>query len=211
MSGYFGSFDLLPVFLGYNGVRAAAVYMPHPNTAYDDLRRRVRARSGCELVPVEGAIRRFPEVLESGGTVAIIADHHDERRGLPATFLGLPTRVSRSVGLLAWRYDADVVVAGNRRVGDEFAFAIEVEDVIKHEAWRGQGDADRVIRYITDRYLGALEALVRREPAHTVGIRTLGRAARPATNGAVLDQPNATGAARSHDGPYVGELDRRAP
>ena len=165
VSAYFGSFDLLPVFLGYSGVRAAAVYMPHPNTGYDDLRRCVRARSGCELVPVEGAIRRFPEILESGGTVAIIADHHDERRGLPATFLGLPTRVSRSVGLLAWRYDADVVVAGNRRVGDEFAFAIDVVDVIKHEAWRGQGDADRVIRYITDRYLGALEALVRREPA----------------------------------------------
>jgi lauroyl/myristoyl acyltransferase len=165
VSAYYGSFDLLPVFLGYNGVRAAAVYLAHGNAAYDELRRRVRARSGCEMVPVERALQRLPQVLESGGTVAIVADHHDERRGLPATFLGLPTRVSRSVGLLAWRYDADVVVAGIRRVREKFAFAIEVMDVIKHDAWRGTADADRVIQYVTERYLRALEALVRHDPA----------------------------------------------
>lgn len=165
VSAYYGSYDLLPVFLGYNGVRAAAVYMPHGNAAFDDLRRRVRARSGCEMVPVDRALQRLPQVLEAGGNVAIVADHHDERRGLPATFLGLPTRVSRSVGLLAWRYNADVVVAGNRRVGERFAFAIEVMDVIKHAAWRGEADVDRVIEYISDRYLRAIEALVRRDPA----------------------------------------------
>jgi lauroyl/myristoyl acyltransferase len=181
VSAYFGSYDLLPVFLGYNGVRAAAVYLPHGNPAYDELRRRVRARSGCELMPVEEALQRLPQVLEAGGTVAIVADHHDERRGLPATLLGLPTRVSRSVGLLAWRYDADVVVAGIRRIGERFAFRIEVMDVIKHDAWRPAADvnragapatdrshaadADSVIQYVTDRYLRATEALVHLDPA----------------------------------------------
>ncbi len=28
LTGYYGSFDLLPTFLAYNGIRATAVYLP---------------------------------------------------------------------------------------------------------------------------------------------------------------------------------------
>jgi lauroyl/myristoyl acyltransferase len=161
VSAYYGPFDLLSIFLGYNGVRAAAVYLPHANAAFDAHRRRVRARSGCELVTVDQAPARFSQILAAGGTVALIADHHASRRGLPATFLGLPTRISPSVGLLAWRYEADVIVAGIRRMNLQFQFAIEVSDVIKHAEWAGESDP---VAYITARYLRALEALVRRDP-----------------------------------------------
>lgn len=160
VSAYYGPFDLLPVFLGYNGVQAAVVYLPHANAAYDAHRRRVRQRSGCELVPVSQALKRLPRILESGGTVALVADHPAGQRGLPATFLGLPTRVPRTVGLLAERYDADVVVAGIRRVGP-FRFEIEVADVLDHTEWTGRGDA---IAFITERYLRGLEQLILRDP-----------------------------------------------
>ncbi|HEY3241839.1 MAG TPA: lysophospholipid acyltransferase family protein [Phycisphaerae bacterium] len=161
VSAYYGPFDLLPIFLGYNGVRAAVVYLPHANAAFDAHRRRVRARGGCELVSVDQAPARFPQILAAGGTVALVADHHEARRGSPVTFLGLPTQISPSVGLLAWRYDADVVVAGIRRVNSAFHFAIEVSDVIKHGEWADQSDP---VAYITARYLRALELLVRRDP-----------------------------------------------
>ena len=161
VSAYYGPFDLLPVFLGYNGVRAAVVYRPHANAAFDAHRRRVRQRSGCELVPVSQALDRIPRVLESGGTVALVADHPAGQRGLPATFLGLPTRVPRTVGLLAARYDADFVVAGIRRLGP-FRFEIEVVDVADHTEWAGRADA---ITYITERYLRGLERLILRDPA----------------------------------------------
>jgi Kdo2-lipid IVA lauroyltransferase/acyltransferase len=162
LSAYYGSFDLLPVFLGFNGVRAAAVYLTHENRAFDALRRRVRARSGTVLVPVEAALHRLPQVLSEGGTIALIADHHAQKRGIPITFLGLPTSALRSVGLLAWRYDAEVVVAGIRRLRRRFEFAIEVMDVIKPSAWR---DAADPVVYITERYTRALEQLVLRDPA----------------------------------------------
>lgn len=161
VSAYYGPFDLLPVFLGYNGLHAAVVYLPHANAAYDAHRRRIRQRSGCELVPVSEVLDRLPRLLEAGGTVALVADHPAGRRGLPATFLGLPTRVPRTVGLLAWRYDADVVVAGIRRIGP-FRFEIDVVDVLDHAEWAGRDD---VIGYVTERYLRGLERLVLRDPA----------------------------------------------
>jgi KDO2-lipid IV(A) lauroyltransferase len=161
VSAYYGPFDLLPVFLSYNGIRAAAVYLPHANAAFDAFRRRVRARGGCELIPVEQVLERVPQILVGGGTIALVADHPAARRGLPVTFLGLPTQAPRTVGWLAWRYDADVVVAGIRRTRRPFHFAIEVADVIKHAAWANQADP---VAYITERYLRGLERLILRDP-----------------------------------------------
>ena len=165
LTAYYGPFDLLPVFLGFNGIRAGVVYRTHLNTQFDAYRRRIREQSGCELIPVERAVERLPQILEAGGTVAIVADHHAERRGLPVTFLGLPTMAVRSVGLLAWRFDADVAVAGIRRVGGAFRFEIEVTDTMKARDWAGNPDP---VRYITERYLRALETLVLRDPSQYV-------------------------------------------
>ena len=165
ISAYYGPYDLLPMFLGYNGIRAAAIYQTHGNPSFDEQRRRVRRRGGCELVPLTHTRERVPEVLERGGAVAIIADHHAPRRGLPVTFLGLPTMALRSVGLLAWRYKAEIAAAGIRRLDDRFRFEIDVIDVIKPIDWENAGNP---VKYITDRYLRALEALVLRDPTQYI-------------------------------------------
>lgn len=161
VTAYYGPFDLLPVFLGYNGVRAGVVYRPHANAAFDRYRKTVRARSGCELISTTDALTRLPAILEQGGTVAILSDHHAGRRGVPATFLGLPTRVSRSVALLADRYGACVGVAGVRRVGERFTFELFAEDYFTPDTWRDEPDATG---YITRRFLAALERIVRADP-----------------------------------------------
>jgi KDO2-lipid IV(A) lauroyltransferase len=160
LTAYYGSYDLLPLFLGFNGIQAGIVYRRHENAGYDAFRRRVRARGGCELIEVARALARVPRLLQAGRTVALVADHHAER-GLPVTFLGLPTTALRSVGTLACRYDADVVVAGLRRVGRAFHFAVEIVDVIPHADWSDEPDP---VRYVTTRYLRALETLIRRDP-----------------------------------------------
>lgn len=160
VTGYYGPFDLLPVFLGFNGITSSAVYLPHRNPAFDEHRRRIRGRSNVEMVPI-GQAARLEAVLAAGGTIALIADHHAGRKGLPVTFLGLPTRAIRSVGLLAWRYDADVVVAGIRRAGDTFRFEIVVEDIITTTEWK---QAEDPVVDITHRYLRAIERLILCDP-----------------------------------------------
>lgn len=161
LTAYFGPFDLLPLLLGYNGVRATAVYRRHANAAFDRLRTQVRAMGGCELITVDEAITRLPRELELGRTVAILADHHVQRRGVDVTFLGLPTRVPRTVGILACRHGADVIVAGVRRVRRSFRFEFLTTDVIRHAEWKS---ADDPVTYVTERYLRALERLVLSDP-----------------------------------------------
>ncbi|MBN1346009.1 MAG: lysophospholipid acyltransferase family protein [Phycisphaerae bacterium] len=161
VTGYYGPFDLLPLFLGYNGIRAGVVYRPHANRAFDAYRNRIRGRSGCELIPVDRAAGRLGEILEAGGTVAVLADQPAERHGTPVTFLGLPTTAMRSVGLLAWRFGADVVVSGIRRINDEFRFEIVVADVLDHREWQSWEDP---VEGVTRRYLRGLEALILGDP-----------------------------------------------
>ncbi len=160
VTAYYGPFDLLPVLLGFNGVRAAVLYRKHANAGFDALRKRIREQSGCDMVPVEQALRRLPQVLEAGGSIGVLADHHDPRRGLKTTFLGLPTRVPATVAVLAARYGADVVVAGIRRSGP-LQFELRVADVFHAEDW---GTAPDPLSYITLRYLRALERIVWSDP-----------------------------------------------
>ncbi len=161
LTAYYGPFDLLPVFLGYNGLRATVVYRPHANAEFDAYRRRIRARSGCELLPADRSAARLADALQSGGTVAIVADHHAGRRGVCETFLGLPTVAMRSVGLLAMHYGASVAAAGIRRIG-AFRFEIVVSDLLHEQDWQ---TADDPVAFITAHYLRALERLVLADPA----------------------------------------------
>lgn len=161
LTGYYGPFDLWPLLLGYNGTPVGAVYLPHANHAFDAYRRRIRTRSGSEAIPVDRAMHRLGEILGEGGTVAILADHHDEKRGMPVTFLGLPTRAMRSVALLAWRYNAGLVVAGLRRVDRQFRFECVITDVIEREQWQARSEP---IEYITARYVRGIEKLVLEDP-----------------------------------------------
>lgn len=163
VTGYYGSFDMLPIFLGYNGVKASAVYLPHPNRGFDEYRRRIRSQSGCELIPVQRATTRLEQVLESGGTVALVADHHASKRGIEVEFLGIPTRAMSTVGILACRHDAEVVVAGLHRLGADFRFKFEVEETIIPDDWKDEPDP---VEWVTRRYMKGIEQLILREPAH---------------------------------------------
>lgn len=168
LTAYYGPFDLLPLFLGCNGLRAGVVYRPHANPDFDAYRRGIRAASGCELIPVSQALVRLPEILGTGGTVAILADHA-AAHGVPVTFLGLPTTVPRTVGLLAQRYDAVVTVAGVRRQPAPFRFELAVVDLFEPSAWRHAADP---VTYITERYVAALEQLVRSDPTQYLWAHT---------------------------------------
>jgi KDO2-lipid IV(A) lauroyltransferase len=161
ITAYHGPFDLLPVFLGYNGIRATTVYLPHSNASFDAFRRRVRTQSGCPALPVQAAVTQLPEILDGGGAVALLADHHAENKGIPVEFLGLPTAVSRAVGVLAVRHGAVVAVAGIRRTAKPFRFRIVVADYFVPQDW--EKETDPVVA-VTQRYVAALDRMVREAP-----------------------------------------------
>ncbi len=158
---YLGPFDLLPLLLGWNGVVVPTIYRAHANQPFDAFRRRIRGLSGCELLPVEEAFERLPQILERGGGAALLIDHHVERGGVPIRLLGAETTVSRAPGILAARFAADVVVAGIVRMGGAFRFSVPVIDTIDHAEFAERPDA---VAFIMKRYVRAVERLILTAP-----------------------------------------------
>lgn len=160
LTAYYGPYDLLPVFLGLNGIQATAVYRPHPNRDFDRFRQSVRSGTGCRMLPHTGAGSTLSDLLERGQTIALLADHAGTR-GVPLSFLGLRTTVPRTVGLLAERYAAIVTVTVIRRLAEPFQFELIVADLFAPDAWQNEPDP---IAYITKRYTAALEQAIREAP-----------------------------------------------
>ena len=65
----------------------------------------------------------------------MIADHATDPRGVPVTFMGLPTTAQRVVALLAVHYKAEIVVGGMRRTGRPFHVDWLSIDVIRPADW----------------------------------------------------------------------------
>lgn len=157
LTAYYGPYDLLPVFLGLNGIRATAVYRPHPNRGFDRYRQSVRTGTGCRMLTQSGAALGLSEILEAGQAIAVVADHAGGRSGVPTSFLGEHTTAPRTVGLLAERYGAIVAVTVIRRLAEPFQFQLVISDLFGPNDWRDQSD---VIEYITRRYCAALEKVI---------------------------------------------------
>jgi KDO2-lipid IV(A) lauroyltransferase len=161
LTAYYGSYDLLPMFLGFDGLDALAVYRPHANQGFDRFRQQVRASGGCRFVAFDRAAPDLAAELAAGGTIALVADHH-MAKGIEMNFLGLPTRVPRTIGLLAWRYEADVIVAVLKRLRKPFRFRFEVVDIIEWPLIQAQDDP---VDFTVRRYVRSLERAILQEPA----------------------------------------------
>lgn len=185
LTAYYGPYELLPALLGRNGIHVTALYRGHANRQFDTFRTRVRGLGGSVLAPAYEALSRLPRVLDAGGAVALVADHHTARHGLAAEFFGIPTTVSRSVGVLAQRYRADVVIAGVRRVRRRFRFEFVMVETLRHEDW---ADEERPVEWLTKRYLAAIERLVLGDPTQYAWTRARWGAGQASGGGAADGQ-----------------------
>lgn len=161
VTAYYGPYDLLPVYLGLNGVPLLVVYKSHESPGFDRLRRAIRAKSGCELVPLEHAATAIEHRLAGGGAVALVADHDDDPRGVDVSFLDRPARASRAVALLAQRHNAEIIVAGIRRTRRPFHVQIIECDIIRPADWSSAADPTVLI---TERMVAALDEMIRTQP-----------------------------------------------
>ena len=100
-------------------------------------------------------------MLEGKGAVGFTADQDAGKKGMFVDFFGRSASTYKSIGILAMRYDVPVIIGYGRRLGYDFRFRIDCQDVIYPEDWKSQDDP---LRYITQRYTAAIELAVRGEP-----------------------------------------------
>ena len=161
VAGHYGNWEVVGYMLAEMGFETTTVARPLDNPYLYDYVLGVREAKGHRIVDKMGAMAELPAVLERRGAVGFTADQDAGRKGMFVDFFGRPASTYKSIGLLAMRYEVPVIVGYGRRLGYDFRFRIDCQDVIYPHEWRDQPDP---LRYITQRYTRAIEEIVRGEP-----------------------------------------------
>ena len=80
VSGHIGSFELLGHYLGIIGHPVAVVARSFKNPYLDEYFRNIRTGSGNTVIARNGAVRRLVSALNSGRSVALLADQNVTRK-----------------------------------------------------------------------------------------------------------------------------------
>jgi len=167
LTGHCGNWETLGYTMALLGFRMHVLYRPLDLRPADAWLRQTRSRRGLELVDKFGAMQRLPELLDSGESIGIVADQNAGDRGLQVPFFGRLASSYKSIGLMAIKNRAKIIVGCARRLETnpseavKLKYRIEIYDRIDPEDWESQPDP---LFYITARYRRAIEQSVRNAP-----------------------------------------------
>ena len=161
LTAHYGNFEILGYVLALLGFPTSSIARPLDNQYISDWLFGVREKLGQKMIVKKGATEEVVEVLDRKGAVAFVADQNAGSKGVFVEFFGRKAATYKSIGLVAMQYEVPVVVACARRLNDQFRFRVGAMDIIYPEDWKSQADP---LRYITQRYTSAIEAMVREDP-----------------------------------------------
>jgi KDO2-lipid IV(A) lauroyltransferase len=161
LTGHYGNWEILGYVLATLGFETTSVARPLDNPFINDYVMGVRQRKGQKIIGKKGATSDVMDVMQQNGVVGFIADQNAGSKGMFVDFFGRKASTYKSIGLLAMQYEVPVIIGYARRQHDQFLFQVGSQDVIYPEDWKDQPDP---LRYITQRYTAAIEAMVRDDP-----------------------------------------------
>lgn len=162
VSGHFGNWELFHYAHALLGYPVHLVHRPIKNPLIDAFIERVRTRSGTIVHPKEAAARGVLNALKGRRLVVIPLDQNASgKMGVFVEFFGLPASTNSGLARLALRTGAPVFPAFLVREGTSARHRIVVYPPIKAE---GDGDLEEAIRNTTQRYVRAIEEIVRKYP-----------------------------------------------
>lgn len=131
VSGHFGQWEAVRVWLRSEGVTCAGVYRPignpHLNALYVS-----NLEFGGPVFPKDrSGVRGMVRYLARGGVLAILADQY-EKRAAPLDFVGQPAPTTLVPAELALRFDVPLIPAYGRRLPDGLRVQVEVDAPIPH-------------------------------------------------------------------------------
>lgn len=167
VTGHCGNWEIVGYTLALLGFPMHALYRPLDMAPLDRFARRTRERRGLMLMNKFGAVHKLPEAMARGEPVGIVADQNAGDRGLFVPFFNRLASTYKTIGLMAMRFGAPVMVGQARRLapvpgsGRAQRFRLEVEDIIRPEEWETQPDP---LFYLTARYRRGIQRMVERTP-----------------------------------------------
>ncbi len=161
ITGHLGNWELLGFIVSVLGYDMEALARPLDNPKLDDWVTGVREHRGLKILNKFEAAKRMPQIMADRRALGFVADQNAGDRGLFVPFFGRLASTYKSIGLMAMRNDAPIVVSAAHRIGPGFRYELNVVDLIQPDDWADQPDP---LYYITARYIRGLEQAVRLKP-----------------------------------------------
>lgn len=162
MTGHFGAWELSAFAHARNGHPSTVVVRALANRRVDALVNRLRGLSGNRLIERKQALRKLLAGLRQGESVAALIDQNvAAREGVFVEFFGRPACTTPGLAALARLSGAPVLPSFlvTDRATDTYRLIFEPEVELART-----GDPEADDRTNTARFIGVLEAYVRKEP-----------------------------------------------
>ncbi|MEM1165432.1 MAG: lysophospholipid acyltransferase family protein [Planctomycetota bacterium] len=167
IAGHQGNWEVMTHLIGLLGYRVHALYRPLDMKPLDQWARRTREANGITMIDKFGAAELLPDLMAAGENVGFVADQNAGDRGYFAPFFDRLASAYKTIGLLAIRYNADILCGQTRRIGVNdgsgpyFRYRMELFDRFGPDDWVDQPDP---LFYVTARYRRAIEGMIRETP-----------------------------------------------
>jgi len=161
VSGHFGGWEIFGYTTALAGIDSYALARALDNPYLNEYLLGIRQRRGMRILDKFGAMAQMDGIMRRNMPVGFIADQDAGLRGIFVDFFGRKASTYKAPALTAMRYNAPVVVAYGRRMGEQFKFELGAERIIYPHEW---ADKDDPLRWITQEYTNALENVIRRAP-----------------------------------------------
>ncbi len=162
ISGHHGNFELGGYLLAMHGYPTHTVARPLDNPYLDRFVNEFRGSTGQYMLPKQGSGEQIAELLERGGTLALLGDQHAGRGACWVDFFGKPAGTHKAVSVFTLGSDAPTAVtAALRREGKPLKIDMHVAQIVDPLDSDFEYDT---IPLLTEWYTQHLEALIRQAP-----------------------------------------------
>ena len=161
VTAHFGNFEVAGYVLGLLGFPTHTVARTLDNPFLDRFVNQFRGQTGQYIIPKNGGYEKIAKVMETNGTITLLADQHAGDKGCWIEFFGRPASAYKAIALLTLGDDAPLVITGARRLRQPLHFEMGMTAAADP---RDMDDALGTVRGLTQWYNDRLEELIRRQP-----------------------------------------------
>ncbi|QDV26324.1 lysophospholipid acyltransferase family protein [Aureliella helgolandensis] len=166
VTGHFGNFEVAGHTVGILGLPPSAMARPLDNPYVDQYLAEFRSAGGQKILPKEGSSTAVQELLESRGTLAILADQYAGRKGCWVDFFGQPTSCHKALALFVLSAKAPMLVNSTRRLDRPLRFEMSTIGIADPELLNSPTPPDYLssVQDLTSWYNARLEEMIRLAP-----------------------------------------------
>ena len=162
VSAHFGNFELGAYIFGIFNFETWSIARDLDNPHLHRWLNEFRGSKGQFILPKQGSAEMATKVLQSGGTLTILADQYAGPKGCWVNFFGRPASTHKAIAVFALAHNAPLAVMSARRIHNRpLCYEMDVTAVADPAA---QHPATCNVRELTQWYTAQLEQVIRRSP-----------------------------------------------